>query len=71
MVKKSKTADIISTVLHIVLNTENNLQSTKDLKPINWCKNVSELEIQNKMKTLLKNVNVTLEFIDFDIYSSY
>ena len=41
--KKSKTADIISTVLHIALNTENFFQSNKDLKPINWCKNLSEL----------------------------
>ena len=34
--KKSKTADIISTVLHILLNNENILQSNNDLKPINW-----------------------------------
>ena len=47
--KKCKTADIISTVLHIVLNTENILQSNKDLKSINWCKSLSELEIQQKM----------------------
>ena len=52
--KKSKTADINSTVLLIVLNTENNLQLNTDLKPINWCKNLSELEIQQKMKDFIE-----------------
>ena len=63
MVKKSNTADIITTVLHTVLNTENNLQSNKDLKPINWCKNLSELEIQQKMKNFIEKCKC-----DFRVY---
>ena len=45
------------------MNTENNLQSNKDLKPINWCKNLSELEIQNKMKNFIEKCKC-----DFRIY---
>ena len=63
MVKKSNTTGIITTVLHTVLNTENNLQSNKDLKPINWCKNLSELEIQQKMKNFIEKCKC-----DFRVY---
>ena len=61
--KKNKTADIILTILHIALNTENNLQSDKDLKPSNWCKNLLELAIQQKMKDFIEKCKC-----DFRVY---
>ena len=47
--KKSNLADIISTVVHIILNKKSVLQNKPKLKPINWYEGISPKEIQERM----------------------
>ena len=47
--KKSNLADIISTVVHIILNKKSVLQNQPKLKPINWYEGISPKEIQERM----------------------
>ena len=47
--KKSNLADIISTVVHIILNKKSVLQNQPKLKPINWYEGISAKEIQERM----------------------
>ena len=46
---KSNLADIISTVVHIILNKKSALQNQPELKPINWYEGISPKEIQERM----------------------
>ena len=46
-----------------MLNSENSLKLNKDLKPINWSKNLSELETQQKMEDFIEKCKY-----DFKVY---
>ena len=56
--KKSKSADIISTTLHIILNKNSTLQSQTELKPNNWFNNQTEPTIQEMMGKFLEKCSV-------------
>ena len=56
--KKSKSADIISTTLHIILNKNSTLQSQTALKPNNWFNNQTESTIQEMMGKFLEKCSV-------------
>ena len=47
--KKSNLADIISTVVNIILNKKSVLQNQPELKPINWYEGTTPKEIQERM----------------------
>ena len=56
--KKSKSADIVSTTLHIILNKNSTLQSQIELKPNNWFSNQTESSIQEMMCEFLEKCSV-------------
>ena len=47
--KKINLADIVSSVVHIILNKKSVLQNQLELKPINWYEGISPKEIQERM----------------------
>ena len=52
-IEKNKSADIITSALHISLN--GNLQSKEEYKPIYWEINLSISVIQKKMEQILED----------------
>ena len=56
--KKSKSADVIATTLHIILNRNSTLQSQVELKPNNWLKNQTESSLQEMMCNFLEKCSL-------------
>ena len=65
--KKSNLADIISTVVHIILNKKSVLQNQPKLKPINWYEGISPKEIQERMIHFIELQTTEFENIDSSI----
>ena len=59
--KKSKSTDIISTTLHIILNKNRTLQSQIELKPNNWFNNQTEPTIQEMMVKFLEKCSINFQ----------
>lgn len=60
---KNAVADIITTTLHIVLDTCSSLQMNASLMPVNWGCNLSKVEIQRRMEDLISSSKVTFRKI--------